>query len=95
MVQNRDRAVARQDEVAVHAVHEEGGMGVGCGRVRNGELGGGEGLRDGGAAVDATCAGRVPQGAGVCEDVLFPQRKREVLVWAGRKGRAEGYEKGP
>ena len=45
-------------------------MFVGSGGRRDGELGRGEGLCDCGAAVDAARAGRVPEGAGVCEDVL-------------------------
>ena len=61
VVEDRDLAVARQHEVAVHAVDRE---------VRgDGGLGRGEALRDGGAAEDAARAGRVPEGAGVGVDV--------------------------
>ena len=60
MVENGDLRVAGENEVAVHAVDEEDGVVVG-GRGRgDGPLGCGEGLRDGGAAVDAAGAGGVP-----------------------------------
>ena len=52
MVQDRDGSVAREHEIAVHAVDDEVG--------RNGVLGGSEGLGDDGAAVDAARAGGVP-----------------------------------
>lgn len=65
VVQDRDRAVAREHEVAVHAVNEV----FGCGR-RDGGLRGGEALGDDGAPVDAASTGRVPEFAGVGEDVL-------------------------
>ncbi len=49
--------VAGQHEVAVHGVHDEGGW--------DGGLGGGEGLCDRGAAVDAAGAGGMPEWVGV------------------------------
>ena len=54
----------------MHGVHEEGGILVGGRGRRDGELCCSEGLRDGRAAVDTARAGRVPEGAGVCEDIL-------------------------
>jgi len=52
VVEDGDLRVARQHEVAVHAVHGEVGG--------DGALGGGEGLGDGGAAVDAARSRGVP-----------------------------------
>lgn len=60
-VYDGDVGVAGKDEVAVHGVDEEGGG--------DGFLGGGEALRDDGAAVDAAGAGRMPEGAEVREEV--------------------------
>lgn len=71
MVEDRERGVAGEDEVAVHAVRGEVGS--------DGLLGGGEGLRYGCAAVDAARAGRVPERASVCVDIL-------ACRWIVRRG---------
>ena len=91
MVEDRDVPVAREHEVAVHAVH---GVFVGgdC------ELRGGETLGDRGAAEDAAGAGRMPEGAGVGEDVGADVCEWEELecVLNGRvmgKGRG-GFDQG-
>lgn len=63
MVYDGDLGVTGENEVAVHAVHEE--------VVRDGSLCGGQALRDHGAAVDASRAGGMPQRSGVCKDVLY------------------------
>lgn len=63
VVQDGDLRVARQHEVAVHAVHGEVGG--------DGALGGGEALGDGGTAVDTARAWGVPEGASVGEDILL------------------------
>ena len=65
MVQNRDRAVAREHEVAVHAVDEV----FGCG-MRDGGLRGGEALGDYGTPVDTARTRGVPEFTGVGENVL-------------------------
>lgn len=74
VVEDRYLRVTGKDEVAVHAVD---------GEVRgNGDLGGGETLGDDGAAVDSAGAGRVPERAGVCEDILemrMSVSEREIL----------------
>ena len=62
VVEDGDRRVACQYEIAVHAVHGE--------VAGNGALRGGETLCDYAAAVDAAGSGGVPEGTGVGEDVL-------------------------
>lgn len=75
VVQDRDARVAGQHEVAVHRVH---------GEVRwDGALRGGEALGDDGAAVDAARAGRVPEGTGVGEDVLWEERGVRLVSGEG------------
>ena len=61
VVEDRDVGVAREDEVAVHAVDGE--------VERDGGLRSAEALSDGSAAIDAAGAGRVPEGAGIGVDV--------------------------
>lgn len=60
--QDRDAPGPSQDEVAVARVRVEV---VGDRLLRRGKA-----LRNDGSAVDASCAGRHPGPAGVCEDVL-------------------------
>ncbi len=69
MVKDRDRGVASEDEVAMHAVDQELGTG---GRLVGGDgaLRGAEALCYDGAAVDAARVAGVPEFAGVGEDVL-------------------------
>lgn len=62
MIDDGDLRVAGEDEVAVHAMDGE--------IAGHGALGGGQGLGDGGAAVDAARAGGMPEGARIREDVL-------------------------
>jgi len=66
VVQHGQRRVARQHEVAVHAVDREV---WGHRQLRRGEA-----LRDHGAAEDAAGAWGVPEGPGVGEDVLLGER---------------------
>lgn len=66
VVKDGDRAVAREHEVAVHAVDEVLGGGG-----RDGGLRGRETLSYYGTAVDAPGAWGVPEFAGVGEDVLW------------------------
>ena len=65
MVQNGDRAIAREHEVTVHTMDEV----FGCGR-RDGGLRGGEALGDDGTPVDTASPRGVPKFAGVGENVL-------------------------
>lgn len=74
MVEHGDLGVAGEDEVAVHAVDCE--IWTDCG------LGGGEGLRDYAAAVDAAGAGRVPERARVGEEVLMRRERRVSIAMA-------------
>lgn len=61
MIEDWDRGVAGQDEVAVHAVDKEDGVVVGWGGRWDGGLGCGEALRDDSAAIDSARAGWVPE----------------------------------
>jgi len=69
-VDHRRLRVARQHEVAVHAVHQELRLPVARRRRRDRQLRRRQALRDRRAAVDAARAGRVPQRARVGEYVL-------------------------
>lgn len=62
VVQDRDLAIPCQDEVAVHGVH-------GVLFLWDCELRGAEALSYGGATEDATGSWRVPERAGIGEDV--------------------------
>jgi len=66
VVEDRDRGVAGEDEIAVHAVDQE----LGIGGRWDGALRGAETLGYDGAAVDAARVAGVPEFAGVGEDVL-------------------------
>jgi len=66
VVEDRDRGVAGEDEVAVHAVDQE----LGIGGRWDGALRGAEALCYDGAAVDTARVARMPEFAGVGEDVL-------------------------
>jgi len=71
MVEDRNRGVAGEDKVAVHAVDQELGIGGGLeGREWDSSLRGAETLGYDGAAVDAARVAGVPEFAGVGEDVL-------------------------
>lgn len=72
MVHDGDLGVAGEDEVAVHAVDGE--------VAGDGALGGGQGLGDGGAAIDAARTGRMPEGASIREDVLQSVISTEDMV---------------
>lgn len=60
LVHDRNLRISGEEERAVHRVHDETG--------RHGGLSRGEGLRDGCAAEDAACAGRMPERVGICVD---------------------------
>jgi hypothetical protein len=62
VIHDRDLGVARQDEVAVHAVHRE--------IARDSSLGGGQALGNHGTAVDAASSWGMPEGPCICEDIL-------------------------
>lgn len=68
VVKNRQLGVAGENKVAVHAVDGE--------IVGNGAHGGRKTLGDGGAAIDAACAWRVPEGTGICEDILSAEARQ-------------------
>lgn len=70
MVEDGNRGVAGEDEVAVHAVDQELGIGGRFGGGWDGALRGAEALCYHGTTEDAAPVGGVPEFAGVGEDVL-------------------------
>lgn len=70
MVEDGDRGVAGEDEVAMHAVDQELGIRGRWGGRWDRALRGAEALCYDGAAVDAARVAGVPEFAGVGEDVL-------------------------
>lgn len=71
MVEDGDGGVSGQNEVAVHAV--DGKI------VGHGSHGRGQGLGYRGSAIDTACSRRMPEGTGVCENILFGEKKKIVV----------------